>query len=139
MEAFKERTAQVQIGASQEVTDHYLDGRGGWEAFQAGVLDNIPVTVIGGTYFDSVAGDARYWPNDGIVALSSALAVDVPPAVLPQRTCRTFHDTHSIFVSDAAAAEWSTALTWDPEVLTTVEEALSSAGTLPTGTGCPGT
>ena len=139
MEAFKERTAQVQIGASQEVTDHYLDGTGGWEAFQAGVLDNIPVTLIGGTYFDSVAGDAGYWPNDGIVALSSALAVDVPSSVLPRRTCHTVHDTHSIFVSEAAAAEWTTALTWDPAVLKTVDEALSPAGTQPTGTGCPGT
>ena len=88
MEAFKERTAQVQIGASQEVTDHYLDGTGGWEAFQAGVLDNIPVTLIGGTYFDSVAGDTGYWPNDGIVALSSALAVDVPSSVLPSTNLR---------------------------------------------------
>jgi len=139
LEAFKERTAQVQIGASQEVTDHYLDGTSGWEAFQVGVLDNIPVTLIGGTYFDAVAGDARYWPNDGIVALSSALAVDVPSSVLPRRTCSTFHDTHSIFVSAAASAEWPTALTWDPEVLTAVEQALSSVGTAPTGTGCPAT
>jgi len=132
----------VQIGASQEVTDHYLDGTSGWEAFQAGVLDNIPVTLIGGTYFDSVAGDARYWPNDGIVALSSALAVAVPSSVLPRRTCHTVHDTHSIFVSEAAKADWSTALTWDPAVLKTVDEALSPAGTQPTataGTGCPGT
>ena len=94
--------------------------------------------MIGGTHFDSVAGDTRYWPNDGIVALSSALAVDVPSAVLPRRTCHTVHDTHSIFVSDAAAAAWSTALTWDPAVLTTVDEALYSVGTQPTGTGCPG-
>ena len=143
LEAFKERTAQVQIGASQEVTDHYLDGTSGWEAFQAGVLDNIPVTLIGGRYFDSVAGDARYWPNDGIVALSSALAVAVPSSVLPRRTCHTVHDTHSIFVSEAAKADWSTALTWDPAVLKTVDEALSPAGIQPTatatGTGCPGT
>jgi triacylglycerol lipase len=92
----------------------------------------------GGTYFDSVAGDTRYWPNDGIVALSSALAVAVPPSVLPRRSCLTVHDTHSIFVSDAAGAEWSTALTWDPAVLTTVDEALSSVGTQPTGAGCLG-
>ena len=43
--------------------------------------------------------NAAVWPNDGTVALQSALATDVGDPVLPHRRCYTFEDTHSIYVS----------------------------------------
>lgn len=123
---FQARAATIPVGAAQQVTGRYLSGPGGWNAFQAGVLDDIPVTLIGGSYF-SGTGASRYWPHDGLVSLSSAHAVDVPAAVLPHRTTLAFNRTHSIFISDAVGAEWNTAMTWDREVLEAVHEAISRA------------
>ena len=37
------------------------------------------------------------WPHDGLVALPSGLAVDVPATVLPDRTVHRFPDVHSIY------------------------------------------
>jgi len=123
---FQARAATIPVGAAQQVTGRYLSGPGGWNAFQAGVLDDIPVTLIGGSYF-SGTGASRYWPHDGLVSLSSAHATDVPAAVLPHRTTLAVDRTHSIFISDAIGAQWSTAMTWDPEVLETVHGAIARA------------
>jgi hypothetical protein len=124
---FQVRAASLPVGAAQQVTGRYLTGDAGWNAFQAGVLDDIPVTLIGGSYFTADGGAAKYWPHDGLVSVASAHAVDVPAAVLPNRTTFTFHRTHSIFISDAVGAEWDTAMTWDTEVLDVVADAIASA------------
>ncbi|CAN5232556.1 hypothetical protein BH11ACT4_BH11ACT4_11980 [soil metagenome] len=127
MSEFKGRASTLPVGAAQQVTHRYLMGDDGWNAFQAGALDGIPVTLIGGSYFEAAGGAERYWPHDGLVSVSSALAVDVPAAVLPNRSTFTFPRTHSIFISDAAGAEWGTAMTWDPEVLEVVHTAIATA------------
>lgn len=124
---FNKRAATLPVGAAQQVTARYLMGEGGWNEAQAGVLDDIPVTLFGATYF-SANGDSRYWPHDGFVSESSALATGVSDAVLPHRTTHSFKRTHSIFTSNAIGADWNTALTWDPEVLEVVAAAIEGVG-----------
>ncbi|WP_046317101.1 alpha/beta fold hydrolase [Mycobacterium sp. UM_Kg1] len=143
--AMKGMQAEVQrlmAGSGREVNSAYLMGPDGWNDDQAGVLDQIPVTLIGGNRFAAPApgADAAVWPNDGIVALSSALATDISDRVLPHRQCFTTDDTHSIYVSDQAGLRWDTALTWDPGVLDLVREAIDSAEkamTTPNRRDCP--
>ncbi|MCK0174485.1 hypothetical protein [Mycolicibacterium sp. F2034L] len=141
MKAFKDEVTRLMAGAGREVNRPYLTGDNGWNVFQSGVLAEIPVTLIGGDRFkrDGRANPA-VWPNDGLVALQSALAEDVSDAVLPHRRCHTFDDTHSIYVSDQTKLEWSTALTWDPRVLDVVHQAIENAPNALDGTnreGCP--
>ncbi len=129
MDDLKAEVERLVAGSGREVNQAYLMGLGGWNEFQAGVLDEIPVTLIGGNRFTAPAGagpvNPSVWPNDGIVALSSALAVDVSDRVLPHRRCLTFDDTHSIFVSDLAGLPWDTGITWDPRVLAAVDAAVN--------------
>ena len=81
------------------------------------MLDKIPVVLTAGKRFTRVGQvNPMVWPNDGIVAVRSALAVDLADSVLPHRRCYSFDDTHSIFVSNEAGLDWKTALTWDPQV-----------------------
>lgn len=129
MQAFKETVDNLMTGAGREVNQRYLTGPDGWNAFQAGVLDHIPVTLIAGARF-TAAGPVNplVWPNDGIVARRSALATDVDGAVLPHRRCAAFdEDTHSIYISDTVGLAWETALTWDPRVFGAVREAIDTA------------
>jgi len=102
-------------------------GPDGWNEAQAGVLDDIPVTLIAGDRFTAPAGPANptVWPNDGLVAASSALALDVSERVLPHRRSFTFDDTHSIFVSDQVGLPWDSGLTWDPRVQKVIRDALA--------------
>ncbi len=127
VQEFKKRADTIPVGAAQQVTARYLMGPGGWNEFQAGVLDDIPVTLIGGSIFEA-PGEAKYWPNDGLVSVSSAHAEGVSDAVLPHRRTLTFARTHSYFISDAVQLGPETSLTWDPEVLAAVHEAIVSAG-----------
>ena len=87
----------------------------GWNQFQSGVLDKIPVVLIGGKKFTAPPGrrTRRCGRNDGLVALQSALA-DIGDPVLAHRRCFTFDDIHSIFVSNAARPGLETALTLGP-------------------------
>jgi triacylglycerol lipase len=136
--AFKAEVLRLQTGSGREVNQGYLMGPQGWNEFQAGVLDQIPVVVIGGTRFTHPEPvNPMTWPNDGIVARRSALATDVSDRVLPHRRCAAFDDTHSIFVSDAAGLPWETAMTWDPRVFDVVRGAIEGAdGALPNSQGC---
>ncbi|WP_231991946.1 hypothetical protein [Mycobacterium sp. ACS4331] len=121
MTAMKTEVERLMTGSGREVNQRYLMGAGGWNEFQAGVLDDIPVTLIAGDRFtrpDPV--NPMVWPNDGLVTRHSALATDVSDRVLPHRSTHVFNDTHSIFISDAAGLPWETALTWDPRVLDVV-------------------
>lgn len=112
-------------GAVEEITARYLSGPTGWNAAQAGALDEVALTLIAGTYFDGFAEPRSVWPHDGLVQRDSALALDVPPAVLPAHTAIEFPNTHSIFVADALGLPWERSLTWDPAVLAVVEQALA--------------
>lgn len=141
MTGMKDEVLRLMSGSGREVNQAYLMGANGWNQFQSGVLDAIPVVLIGGKKF-TMPGKVNpaVWPNDGLVALSSALAVDVGDPVLPHRRCYTVDDTHSIFVSNAAGLEWNTAMTWDPQVLDMVHQSIEDAPKAldaPTRQGCP--
>jgi triacylglycerol lipase len=142
MNSFKARVLQLMAGSGREVNKAFLMGKGGWNEFQSGVLDRVPVVLIGGKKFSAPAGQANpaVWPNDGLVALQSALAKDIGDPVLPHRRCFSFDDTHSIFVSNAAGLDWKVALTWDPQVFDVVHKAIEDAPTAldgPNREGCP--
>lgn len=111
-----------------------------WTEQQAGVLDGVPVTLIGGTYFTKEGGSPQRWPNDAVVQIDQALAKSVSDAVLPQRTCVTLPDTHSLYVSAMEKQPESTALTWDPRATDAIIAGIkaAAAGT-PTENrvGCP--
>jgi hypothetical protein len=128
MKAFREEVLRTMAGSGREVNQAYLMGKDGWNQFQSGVLASIPVVLIAGKKFTIPGpGNPAVWPNDGIVAVQSALAKNVTDPVLPHRRCFTFDDTHSIFVSNAAGLDWKTALTWDPAVLDVLHQALQDA------------
>ena len=128
MRDFKARVLQLNSGSGREVNKAFLMGKGGWNEFQSGVLDKIPVVLIAGDRFKSPgAPNPGVWPNDGLVTPQSALAKDIGAPVLPHRRCHTFDNTHSIFVSDLAKLEWDTALTWNPQVLEVINKGLQDA------------
>jgi triacylglycerol lipase len=141
MKAMKDEVLRLMAGSGREVNQAYLMGATGWNEFQSGVLDKIPVVLIGGKKF-TMPGTVNpaVWPNDGLVALRSALATDIADSVLPHRSCHTFDDTHSIFVSNEAKLDWNIALTWDPQVLDVVHQAIENAPKAldaPNRQGCP--
>lgn len=103
-------------GAAEQVSASYLNGPSGWNAGQVGVLDGIPVTVIAGDYFAAHDSPDALWPHDGLVALTSASAADLDPAVMTPDRRAVFPDVHSIFFADAVGLPWERALTWDPGV-----------------------
>ncbi len=109
------------LGLAQENTYHYLVGPGRWNDYQTGVLDDVPVLLIAGTWFAADGGDPELWPNDGPVSRHSALASDIPDEVAPLRTTAAFPVTHSIFISDLISQPWETGMTWNPDVLAAVE------------------
>lgn len=128
MKSFRAEVLHLVSGSGREVNQAYLMGKDGWNQFQAGVLDKIPVVLIGGKKFTRPGQvNPLVWPNDGVVALRSALAVDIADSVLPHRRCYTFDDTHSIYVSNAAGLDWKTALTWDPQVFDVLHTAIEDA------------
>ncbi|WP_445169088.1 PGAP1-like alpha/beta domain-containing protein [Mycolicibacterium sp. Dal123E01] len=115
-------------GSARELGRSYLTGTKGWNTAQAGVLDRIPVTLIGGNrYTHADSADPAVWPNDGVVELRSALARDVDDAVLPHRRCDTVDDSHSDYVSMITNLKRDTALTWDPRVFDAVTAAIDNA------------
>lgn len=142
MKGFVKDITQVYVsGSAREVGQAYLMGPRGWNQVQAGAIDNIPVTLIGGDRFTQRGQtNEAVWPNDGIVALRSALAVDIDDAVLPHRRCYVFDDTHSDYVSALADLAADTALTWDPRVLDVVSTAINAGSEsldAPNRQGCP--
>jgi triacylglycerol lipase len=123
------------VGASIESDANLKDGVVGqlttkrmmaWNANQVGVLDNVPVTAIAGDAVQLAGGSPAAWPNDALVQVSSALASDVPQAVVPNITRLTFPDVHSATM----AWQWrlvlgkQVSLTEDPAVLAAVVSAV---------------
>ena len=141
MNGMKDEVLRLMAGSGREVNQAFLMGKDGWNEFQSGVLDKIPVVLIGGKKFTKPGQvNPAVWPNDGLVALQSALAKDISDPVLPHRRCYTFDDTHSIYVSNAAGLDWNTALTWDPQVLDVLHKAIEDAPKALGGAnreGCP--
>lgn len=126
--AFRDRVREGDLGLAQENTYHYLVGPGRWNEFQTGVLDDIPVHLVGGTWFTAEEGDPDLWPNDGLVSRHSALAEGLPAAVAPHQSTASFRVTHSIFVADLIKQPWETGMTWNPEVLRSVSDFLADPG-----------
>ena len=141
MKGMADEVKRLMAGSGREVNQAFLMGRDGWNEHQSGVLDKIPVVLIGGKRFNRDGQvNPAVWPNDGLVALQSALARDISDPVLPHRRCHTFDDTHSIYVSNQAGLEEKTALTWDPQVLEVVHQAIDEAPKAldgPNREGCP--
>ena len=140
MKAFRQEALRLMAGSGREVNKAFLMGSNGWNQFQSGVLDRIPVVLIAGNRF-KVPGPANpgVWPNDGLVAEDSALARGISDPVLPHRSCHSFDDTHSIFISDQVGMGWDTALTWDSKVLDVIDKAIADAPTAldaPNREGC---
>ena len=78
MKTFKDRVLQLMAGSGREVNQAFLMGKDGWNEFQSGVLDKIPVVLIAGQKFTKPGRvNPAVWPNDGIVALQSALAKNI--------------------------------------------------------------
>jgi triacylglycerol lipase len=127
IEEFKLLLHGVSEGAGTQVTAQYLSGEGGWNDRQGDVLHGIPLTLVAGDWFTAEGGDARAWPHDGLVSVSSAFAHGVSPRVLPPHTTHRFHDVHSIFFADQFGLPWHQALTWNPEVARIVIAAIESA------------
>ncbi|MFZ4718392.1 MAG: esterase/lipase family protein [Ilumatobacteraceae bacterium] len=129
---FRQLLADVSEGAGTQVTARYLSGPDGWNARQGDVLRDVPVTTIAGDWFtlpadDVDGGDPSAWPHDGLVSRASALAVDVPAEVLPEHRSHVFPDVHSIFFADQFGLPWHRALTWNPDVMKVVLDALAAA------------
>lgn len=114
--------------ATDAVVEQLTTGYDAWAESLAGTLDDLPVTLIGGSAFELEGGDPELWPNDGAIQLVAATAENVPARLLPHRTVHVLPLTHSLFVSDMAGLDPSTALTWNPQVGDIVVEALRSAG-----------
>lgn len=129
MDGMKAEVERLMAGSGREVNQAFLMGPDGWNEYQAGVLDRIPVTLIAGNRFAAPSSPANptVWPNDGLVAQRSALATDISARVLPNRRTFTFDDTHSIYVSNEAGLPWETGLTWDPRVFEVVRGAIDAA------------
>ena len=138
--AWLKYAGRMDKGLNAEDTKRFLLGKGDWNEAQAGYLDNIPVTMLGGSNWTNAAGDPSLWPYDGIVPVASAHAVGVSDAVIPHRACWSAPLTHSIFVSDYAKLDWNTALTWNTAALARVNAAIDSADSAlsqPNREGCP--
>lgn len=120
-EGSAERIKQGDMGLAQENTYRYLVGPGRWNEHQAGVLDDIPVYSVGGSYFTAEDGDPELWPNDGLVTVFSSHGEGLPSWVAPRHEKADFVVTHSVFVSDRVGLPWQTGMTWNPAVLTSVD------------------
>lgn len=114
--------------STDAVIEQLTVGYDAWAESLAGTLDDLPVTLIGGSAFDRDGGDPDLWPNDGAIQLAATTAADVPTRLLPNRSVHVLPLTHSLFVSDMAGLEPSTALTWNPQVGDLVVDALHAAG-----------
>lgn len=103
------------------------DGYAAWSESLAGSLDDIPVTLVAGTYFTRPGGDDGHWPNDAVVHEVAATARDVPTTILPTRTTHVFPNVHSLFVARLMGLDDALALTWNPEVAEVIAEGIRSA------------
>lgn len=139
---WKQYAGATDKGLNAEDTWKFMDGTtgtNGWNAAQAGYLDKIPVTLIGGSQWNVTGGNPKLWPFDGITPVYSAWAQGVSDNVIPHRACWSAPLTHSIFVSDFAGLGWQTAMTWNTDALKRVNQAIDEADTAmtaPNRQGC---
>jgi pimeloyl-ACP methyl ester carboxylesterase len=135
MGQFDSLVGQASQGAGEQVTAGYLAGPDGWNERQGDALSGIPVLLIAGDHLKHEGGVPEVWPHDGLVALRSGTAERVSERVLPSRSVRVFPDVHSIYFADQLGLAWERALTWDPDVLAAVVNAIERPGPAPTAHG----
>lgn len=127
-------------GLSAENTVRYTSGPNGWNAAQGNALNDIPVTLLGGTYFEATGGDQTLWPNDGTVPRYSAWAQDVSSGIMPWRTCWSAPLVHWIGQAEALRIGWDKAITNNPDAMARVNQAIDDADQAmkqPDRQGCP--
>lgn len=134
-------TGLTQIESVRQIVEFFqTDSFNAWTAEQEGVLENIPVTLVAGTYFTKINGRNDKWPNDGYIQYSAATARSISEKVLPTRACFVEPYTHSPFTSALVGATADTAITWNDQTGQIVANAIKTAGTdlqLPNRLGCP--
>lgn len=138
---YKTKLSDVEgpTGAANVIGTADLQGPDGWNVAQGDDLNGIPVTLIGGDYLTLAGGNPAVWPNDGIVSEASAMARGISGAPLGVRACLVRPDLHTIDLAAGAGLPWTSAVTWDPEVMTAVVAAVDGAAaatTAATSSGC---
>lgn len=93
-----------------------------WSAGKEHGLDGLVLTRIAGTYF---TGDGEPYPHDGMASRTSALAINADPIVLPAANCHEVASVHSISFARVMDLPWESSITWDPEVMDLVIEAIT--------------
>lgn len=139
---------ETELGLAAQDTHRYLLGDDGWLAANRGVLEGVPVLLVGGSGLvapvpdgprpEDVPGelaesvnaavlpDPTIWPHDGFVSESSALARSVPTGVLGPAIRRSYPLLHSIYVAEVLGRPWQDGLTWNTEVLDDVARFIGS-------------
>ena len=114
-------------GLSAENTVKFTSGPDGWNAAQGDALRGIPVTLLGGTYFQAAGGDPSLLPYDGTVPLFSAWAQDVPSEIIPWRACWQGSLVQWIGWSDQVGIPRDMSITDNPEAMAQVNRAIDEA------------
>ena len=114
-------------GAANAIGTADLQGPTGWNVAQGTDLTGIPTTLIAGDFFTLPDGNPSVWPNDGIVAETSALARGISGDPMDVRACLVRPDLHTTALAEAQGLPWTAAITWDPVVLDTVVAAVDAA------------
>ena len=72
MDGMKAEVERLMAGSGREVNQAFLMGPDGWNEYQAGVLDRIPVTLIAGNRFAAPSSPAvRAVPVEGLYGSQS--------------------------------------------------------------------
>ena len=119
---------KMDKGLSALNTVWYTSGPGGWNAAQGSALRGIPVTLMGGSYFQAVGGDPSLLPYDGTVSRYSAFAQDVTSEVIPWRTCWQGPLVHWIGWADDLKIPRDSSITDNPKAMARVNQAIDEAG-----------
>ena len=124
------KTIGYGVGPFLDTTTPYTRA---WNTRHAGVLDGVAVNLIGGGYFRAPRpGDAnpKVWPHDGLPSLASVLAVGVPESILPRASLclnATFpNNVHSAFFAHEFGLPLTQGLTFNPEVMASIDASLRS-------------
>ena len=95
-----------------------------WAAGKEHGLEGLRLARIAGTYFTGVG---EPYPHDGMASRSSTWAVGADPIVFPEATCYEVPGVHSIFFARLMELPLERSITWDPEVVSFVVDAIAAA------------
>ena len=93
-----------------------------WGSGKEHGLDGLALTRIAGTY---VRGTEEPYPHDCMVSRRSALALDEDPQVFPPAACHEVDAVHSIAFARVMDLPWERSITWDPQVMDVVVNAIN--------------